>query len=439
MSVLVEAITVVFRNSSIERNVQGGIETVQKNPPNSTYRTDGLLSAVSFMDPEATEQFVKSLSDVRLVFMENGTAKDIAVLDQHRGITSPCDWIEFYKNDDGVSGCYLIGHPVGDFAVYDNWNSENNLIFNDDDAADTLRFIREENGLDVYLNIETGKDVFRPHSDVNLIQKSRNQLAFTTMVKRSYDLLLADGWQSLIVKTNADNLFHLAMRLRNQLCIVFVEVEWIGALLSPFTDKRKEAFRVHANAIKAIPLFASFRVSGLLPDNVNSVADAIQSNCFEMESINNYVFEDLNTGFEWTPENCNFDEDIELSRWEVHDFGIQIVRQSLEQDGHEIEGYDSDLDASPHIVAIIDGKRTNIIVDTACYPKRTISFDQDLCKSVLEFSAQHGCDFKTAAVHIASPDDPFDPAYPLAIPIYRGQQARARFDGLEDPQFNHDG
>jgi hypothetical protein len=57
----------------------------------------------------------------------------------------------------------------------------------------------------------------------------------------------------------------------------------------------------------------------------------------------------------------------------------------------------------------------------------------------MDFSAKNGCDFKTASVYIASPDDPFDPENQLAVPVYRGQQARIRYEGLEAPPIVENG
>jgi hypothetical protein len=164
MSILVEAITVVFMNATADRHIQGGVNAVQTNTPNSTFRTDGLVSAISFMDPESTGNFVDTLLNVGMEFVEDGVAQDIVVLDQHRGPTAQCDWIGFNQNADGNSIAWLVGHPRGDMAVYDNW-TPNNMIFRDGQVGETMKFLREENGLDVYLDLETGQECFRPPTD----------------------------------------------------------------------------------------------------------------------------------------------------------------------------------------------------------------------------------------------------------------------------------
>ena len=165
MSILVEAITVVFMNATADRHIKGGVNAVKTIAPNSTFRTDGLISAISFMEPQSTGNFVDTLLNVGMEFVENETAKDIAVIDQHRGPTAQCDWIGFDKTEEGFSIAWLVGHPQGVMAVYDNWEPNNDLSFREGHIEETMKFLREENGLDVYLDLETGQEYFRPQTD----------------------------------------------------------------------------------------------------------------------------------------------------------------------------------------------------------------------------------------------------------------------------------
>ena len=50
-------------------------------------------------------------------------------------------------------------------AVYDNWIPHNDLMFRDGQVGETMKFLREEEGLDVYLDLETGQECFRPQTD----------------------------------------------------------------------------------------------------------------------------------------------------------------------------------------------------------------------------------------------------------------------------------
>ena len=169
MSILAEAIIVVFVNATADRHIQGGVDAVQKNAPNSTFRTDGLISAISFMDPESTGNFVDTLLEVGMKFVEDGVAHDIAVVDQHRGPTAQCGWLGFNQTEEGYNIAWLIGYPQGGMAVYDNWEPNNDLSFREGHIEETMKFLREENGLDVYLDLETGQECFRPQSSCSKV------------------------------------------------------------------------------------------------------------------------------------------------------------------------------------------------------------------------------------------------------------------------------
>jgi len=50
-----------------------------------------------------------------MTFLSQGQAVDIALADQQRGLTSPCDWLEFAHlsmgTDGQVAGCWLFEGP----------------------------------------------------------------------------------------------------------------------------------------------------------------------------------------------------------------------------------------------------------------------------------------------------------------------------------------
>ena len=65
----------------------------------------------------------------------------------------------------GFSVAIQKGHPQGNMAVYDNWLPHNDLMFRDGRVGETMKFLREEDGLDIYLDLETNQECFRPQTD----------------------------------------------------------------------------------------------------------------------------------------------------------------------------------------------------------------------------------------------------------------------------------
>jgi hypothetical protein len=168
MAVLVEAISVVIRRSRIESAYPGGWERFVADCPNETLCADGDLARIGFMTPADVESYVRGLGEMGLVFQQNGKAIDIAVVDQRRGPTISCSWLAFDHleiNGNCVAASRLAGSAEQSLVTPQGW------VFDDSLSATygfiptgaehkSLRFLRHENGVDVYLNTLTGREVF---------------------------------------------------------------------------------------------------------------------------------------------------------------------------------------------------------------------------------------------------------------------------------------
>lgn len=168
MAILIEAISVVFRKKSIEEKFPGGWVSFLEDAPNRTLFSDGDIGCISFMHPQDVENYVFYLESFGLDFIIDDHTKDIAVIDQIRGFTIPSPWLRFGKvNKDGntVSACWLATTQPDFVFTRRDWKFEGSLSKNSgfistDDLKEHVRFLRHEDGLDVYLNLKTGKEVF---------------------------------------------------------------------------------------------------------------------------------------------------------------------------------------------------------------------------------------------------------------------------------------
>lgn len=171
MAVLIEAISVVVRASSIISKFPGGFDGFKQIVPNGTLCADNELARVGFMMPDDVESFVKKLERFDLVYQRNGQPIDINVVDQLRGIATPCDWLEFgHTNLQGypeqqIAACRLTGSSVGEVVMPEGWLFENSLSHTygfvpSEHLSKSLRYLRDENGLDVFLNLVTNEEVY---------------------------------------------------------------------------------------------------------------------------------------------------------------------------------------------------------------------------------------------------------------------------------------
>jgi hypothetical protein len=172
MAVLVEAISVVVRRDAIDRAFDGGWKAFVARVPNATLCTDDQLARVGFTDPKAVQKFVDGLQAGGLVFLQFGKCADIAVVDQQRGPTMPCEWLEFARIPVGKTGgkvaaCWLSEGPrlaarvhfpgeSIDLATPNGWTFEGSIserfyFVPNEDVGVRLKYLRRE-GLDVFLN-----------------------------------------------------------------------------------------------------------------------------------------------------------------------------------------------------------------------------------------------------------------------------------------------
>jgi hypothetical protein len=180
MAVLVEAISAITRRDAINAKYPGGWDAFVSAVPNATLCFDDRIARVGFMIPHDVELFIDRLTQSRLTFLADGKAQDIAVADQQRGLTAECEWLEFgrfpFGSEGGkVSACWFFDGPrlaAGvhlsgksmDLATPPDWSFEGSLsdrfgFVPNGQEDERLEFLRKEDGVDVFLDRETGKEV----------------------------------------------------------------------------------------------------------------------------------------------------------------------------------------------------------------------------------------------------------------------------------------
>lgn len=158
MSVLVEAISIVTRTNTIAAKFPGGIKGYRDHCPNQTYCTDGKLIRVGFMVPKDVERFVGSLVACGLTFLEAGQAKDFVVVDQNKGPTTPCTWIDFGIRPGGDSHCWIKGADQGSFAAPSE-HVPGGVKYHAP-GSQHLQALGAEGNLDAFLDPATGKKLY---------------------------------------------------------------------------------------------------------------------------------------------------------------------------------------------------------------------------------------------------------------------------------------
>ena len=95
MAVLIEAISVVIRADSLLKAFNDEWEAFKAIVPNKTLCADNEIVRIGCMTPDDVESFIKKLEENGLTFLVDDKSVDVAVVDQRRGLTIKCDWLEF--------------------------------------------------------------------------------------------------------------------------------------------------------------------------------------------------------------------------------------------------------------------------------------------------------------------------------------------------------
>ena len=102
------------------------------------------------------------------------------------------------------------------------------------------------------------------------------------------------------------------------------------------------------------------------------------------------------------------DEPIEMTQWEIHDFGVQTVKQYLIQNGWIVESWQSDLGVDPSIFAHKDDKLCGFVVRTSNKGPDNGERPEN-SDSIATQMFQRGWGAKFVGLKVAAADDPFDP------------------------------
>jgi hypothetical protein len=170
MSVLIEAHSVIVRCDAVHQRHAGGWELFQAEVPNRTFCSDGEVARVGFMAPDDAKIYLSHLMSRGLRLIENGKAVDIAAAFQLSGLILPCDWLDFYRLSSAafcgsVACCRLRDSAGTPLATPNHWKYEGSLsqtfgIFPDPRNNPGVKFLRYENGLEVYYDMLAEKEVY---------------------------------------------------------------------------------------------------------------------------------------------------------------------------------------------------------------------------------------------------------------------------------------
>lgn len=166
MAVLIECFSVVVRKDRIGNAFRGGWDAFVKSVPNATLCWDDYLARVAFMSQDDADAFASEL--IAAGFSREGEHASIALVMQRTGILGEAPWLAYADaevNEMRLSLCCLKGHDPGNLCAPAGWQyegspSENPNFLPVSAIGDRLKFLRHQDGVDVYLDLQTDKELY---------------------------------------------------------------------------------------------------------------------------------------------------------------------------------------------------------------------------------------------------------------------------------------
>ncbi|MDO8772688.1 MAG: hypothetical protein Q7K57_29100 [Burkholderiaceae bacterium] len=146
---------------------------------------------------------------------------------------------------------------------------------------------------------------------------------------------------------------------------------------------------------------------------------------------NGWGLVDAKTGELVDPAHLVTEEKIEMTKWELQDFAVQVVRTQLEKEGYQLMSWQGNPDVDPAIWFIGGSKGPEwVVVRAVRYP------DNEAIRPANWSNIADSCTRQSkighfAQVAFASTDQPFQSADETPVPLWRGHGVHVRYNGLE--------
>lgn len=160
MAVLIQGVSVIVRNATLDAKYDGRRIGYQRDCPNGTFCADEHLCRIGFMVQRDAEVFVAHLAAKGLTPSRGGVAEDVAILDALKGPLRPCSWLVCGRLGNWTVA-WLAGTPHGDLHAPPGWNADEKMQYiTADDVKEHLEFVRTQDGVDVYRVKTTGQELY---------------------------------------------------------------------------------------------------------------------------------------------------------------------------------------------------------------------------------------------------------------------------------------
>jgi hypothetical protein len=192
MAVVLDGWGVVARRAAVEAKLPGGMAGWFEVAPNRMACADQHLCLVAFMVHEDASAFIVKLEAMGLQSERDGAYRDVAIV----GVDGPwehaCSWLQIGPHA-GVNAVWLEGSDRDPLVVPLGWRPNSIINLSNEEAARRFKFLRREGGVEVYLDTETGQEMFRARTSPPNQMESDVEQQFQAVAEAIRPLLTFNG------------------------------------------------------------------------------------------------------------------------------------------------------------------------------------------------------------------------------------------------------
>jgi tetratricopeptide (TPR) repeat protein len=192
VAVVLDGWSVVARRSVVEAKLAGGLVGWFEVAPNRMACADRDLCLVQFMASEDASAFVMKLDELGLAGERDGAYRDVALVGKDGAWTHACSWLRIGRYA-GINAVWIDGADPEPLVVPVKWQPNSIINLSNDEAAKRLKFLRRERGLEVWLDTETGKEMYRGRTGPSHAMEPEIEARFQAVAEAIKPLLTFDA------------------------------------------------------------------------------------------------------------------------------------------------------------------------------------------------------------------------------------------------------
>ena len=159
MGVLVEAFSLVIRNATFQDHLPGGVKQYERDCPNGTFCSDGVICRVGFMSLADAMSYLGHLRTMGFVPPTSDGSPEVAIVEGDSGFLFPCDWLQLTRLE-GVAIAWLKGTELTHYVAPPGWEGGTMVKLTPEELNERYELVEVKDRLEVYRHRETGEPLY---------------------------------------------------------------------------------------------------------------------------------------------------------------------------------------------------------------------------------------------------------------------------------------